>query len=238
MRQTKYVMSGGLAFSEDKDMEKLRRFSLKGWHVSDFKFMGYTLKKGESSDYIYSVDYRSLKEDEEEEYFDFFSTSGWSHIASEGDIHLFRAKPNTKPIYSDRDTSVEKYENLARSMNYFAIPFVLITVLAWVGAVISSGTLQSILFAIAVIFTAIAIPTAWTVIATYTNKWKVKEKKRLVNLIKTIPVLLFLIAVFILLYVDGSAVNILISMIIGAIALPTAIWVIMSLYNKMGGKKA
>ncbi|MFK4470078.1 DUF2812 domain-containing protein [Bacillus sp. RC252] len=237
MRQTKYILSGGLAFSEDKDMEKLRRFSLKGWHVSDFKFMGYTLKKGESSDYIYSVDYRSLKEDEEEEYFDFFSSSGWSHIASEGDIHLFRAQPNTKPIYSDRDTSVEKYENSARSMNYFAIPFVLITVLAWVVAIISSGTLQSILFTIAVIFTIIAIPTAMTVIATYNNKWKVKEKNGLVNLLKTISVLIFLIAVFILLYVDGSAINILASMIIGAIALPTAIWAIMSLYHKMGERK-
>lgn len=72
MKQTKYIMSGGLAFSEDKDMEKLRQFSLKGWHVSDFKFMGYTLKKGESFDYIYSVDYRSLNEDEVEEYLDFF----------------------------------------------------------------------------------------------------------------------------------------------------------------------
>ena len=111
MRQTKYITSGGLAFSEDKDMEKLRRFSLKGWHVSGFKFMGYTLEKGESSDYIYSVDYRSLKEDEEEEYFDFFSSSGWSHIASEADIHLFRAHPGTKPIYTDRDTTVEKYKN-------------------------------------------------------------------------------------------------------------------------------
>lgn len=237
MRQTKYIMSGGLAFSEDKDMEKLRRFSLKGWHVSDFKFMGYTLKKGESSDYIYSVDYRSLKEDEEEEYFDFFSSSGWSHIASERDIHLFRAQPNTKPIYSDRDTSVEKYENSARSMNYFAIPFVLITVLAWVVAIVSSGTLQSILFTIAVIFTVIAIPTAMTVIATYNNKWKVKEKNGVVNLLKTISVLIFLIAVFILLYVDGSAINILASMIIGAIALPTAIWAIMSLYHKMGERK-
>lgn len=179
MRKTKYITSGGLAFSEDKDMEKLRRFSLKGWHVSGFKFMGYTLEKGECSDYIYSVDYRSLKEDEEEEYFDFFSSSGWSHIASEGSIHLFRAQPNTKPIYSDRDTSVVKYENLARSIIYFAIPFILITVLAWVGAMISSGSLQSIMYVIAVIFTVIAIPTAMTVIATYNNKWKVKGKKRI-----------------------------------------------------------
>ena len=129
MRQTKYITSGGLAFSEDKDMEKLRRFSLKGWHVSGFKFMGYTLEKGESSDYIYSVDYRSLKENEEEEYFDFFSSSGWSHIASEADIHLFRAQPGTKPIYTDRDTTVEKYKNSSDSMKKLAIPFVLITVL-------------------------------------------------------------------------------------------------------------
>ncbi|RAS91778.1 hypothetical protein A3863_04675 [Priestia endophytica] len=238
MSKTKYIMSEGLAFSEDKDMEKLRRFSLKGWHVSDFKFMGYTLKKGKCSDYIYSVDYRSLEEAEEDEYFDFFSSSGWSHIASEGSMHLFRAKPNTKPIYSDCDTSVEKYENSARSMSYFAIPFVLITVLSWVGVMISSGTLQSVLFTIAVIFSVIALPTAWTVIATYNNKWKVKERKGLVNLFKAIPVLLFLVAVFILLYVDGSAVNILAYMVIGAISLPTAIWVIMSLYHKIGGKKA
>lgn len=240
MRQTKYIMSGGLAFSEDKDMEKLRQFSLKGWHVSDFKFMGYTLKKGESSDYIYSVDYRSLKKDEEGEYFDFFLSSGWSHIASEGDIHLFRANPGTKPIYSDSDTSVEKYENLARSMNYFAIPFVLITVLAWVGAMISSGTLQSILFAIAVIFTVIAIPTVGTLIATYNNKWKVKGKRGLVHLLKTIPFLFFLIAITILLFVDRSAssVYILAYMVIGAIAFPTAIWVIMSLYHKIVGERA
>lgn len=237
MKQTKYIMSGGLAFSEDKDMEKLRRFSLKGWHVSGFKGMGYTLKKGESADYIYSVDYRSLKGDEEE-YFAFFSASGWSHIASEGDIHLFRAKPNTKPIYSDRDTSAEKYENLAHTMNYFAIPFILVTVLAWVGAALSSALVQSILFAIAVIFTAIAIPAAWTVIATYKNKWKVKEKNGLVVLIKTIPVLVFLIAVFILLYANGNTFNMLMYMLIGAIALPAAIWVIMSFYTKVWEKKA
>ncbi|MFL0366034.1 DUF2812 domain-containing protein [Pseudobacillus sp. 179-B 2D1 NHS] len=238
MRQTKYITSGGLAFSEDKDMEKLRRFSLKGWHVSDFKFMGYTLEKGESSDYIYSVDYRSLKEDEEEEYFDFFSSCGWSHIASEGDIHLFRAHPGTKPIYSDRDTSIEKYENLISSMKPLAIPLVLITVLTWVGAMISSGTLESVLRVIAIVLTVFAIPTAWTVTATYNNKWKAKEKKGLVHLSKAIPILLFLVAVIILLFVDGSPIQLIASMIIGAIALPTAIWVIMSLYHKMGEKKA
>lgn len=119
MRQTKYITSGGLAFAEDKDMEKLHRYSLKGWHVSDFKFMGYSLEKGESSDYIYSIDFQSLEGDEEEEYFDFFSSTGWSHVVSEGDIHLFRAHPGTKPIYSDRHTMVEKHASSIASMQKF-----------------------------------------------------------------------------------------------------------------------
>lgn len=239
MRQTKYVMSGGLAFSEDKDMEKLRRFSLKGWHVSDFKFMGYVLNKGESSDYIYNVDYRLLKEDEEEEYFDLFASSGWSHVASEGDIHLFRAHPGTTPIYSDRDTSVEKYEYLNRSVKHLAIPLVLILVLVWVGAMISSGILESILYVLALIISVLAIPIALTAIATYINKWKVKGKKGLVTLLKTTPFFLFLIAVILFFVVDSSrAAYIILSMVIGAIVLPTAIWVIMSLYHKMRGKRA
>lgn len=68
MNQIKYITSGGLAFSENKDMEKLRRYSLKGRHVFDFSFMGYSLERGKKSDYIYSIDYRWLKEDEKKEY--------------------------------------------------------------------------------------------------------------------------------------------------------------------------
>src|SRR5690625_4183463 len=187
MIQTKYISSGGLAFSEDKDMEKLRRLSLKGWHVSDFKFMGYTLEKGESSDYIYSVDYRSLKGEEDEEYFDLFSSAGWTHVTSEGNIHLFRARPGTKPMYTDRDTTVEKYENLSGLMKNLAIPLVLITALVWVGVMISSGTLKSILIVVATILSAIALPAAWTAITTYSNKWKVEGRRSLANLGKMIP---------------------------------------------------
>ena len=239
LRQTKYIMSGGLAFSEEKDMEKLRRYSMQGWHVSDFKFMGYMLEKGEGTDYIYSVDYRSLKEDEEEEYFELFSTSGWSQVASEADIHLFRAHPGTKPIYSDRDTMVEKHESSIASMRNFIIPLVLITVLVWIGAILSSGTLKSILLLIAIILSVIAMPTVWTVITTYSNKWKVEGRSGLVNLVKTIPFLLILAVIITLMVIGGTGktVKILIAMMIGGFALPTAIWIIMSLYNKIGGTK-
>ncbi|WYQ42649.1 DUF2812 domain-containing protein [Bacillus sp. FSL W7-1321] len=239
MRQTKYMMSGGLAFFEDKDMEKLRQFSLKGWHVSDFKFMGYTLVKGQSADYIYSIDDRSLNEEEAEEYFDFFSSAGWTHIASQGNFHLFRGLPGTKPIYSDQETIVEKHNNAGNSIRWTAISTLLLTVLLWFGTFISSGFLHMTLFVIATILTIIAISTTWTVLAIYNNKWKVEGRKGLVILTKMIPPLLFLVAVIILVASDsGRSVRILAAMVIGAISFPTAIWMIMSLKTRLGGKRA
>lgn len=237
MSQTKYILSGGLAFAEEKDMEKLRRYSLKGWHVNDFKFMGYTLKKGERQDYIYSVDYRPLTENEAEEYFDFFTSAGWSHIASEADIHLFRAHPGTKPIYSDRDTSIEKYSSLNHSIKKATIPLFLVTVLAWLLVFFSTGMWNTILLTAATILTVFAIPALWTVCAAYSNKWKVKGKNGVAYLFKTIPVLLFLLVVIIsvVVYKPNDAVRILTSMVIGGVGLPAAIWIIMSLYQKISG---
>lgn len=239
MRQTKYMMSSGTAFAEEKDMKKLHRLSLKGWHVSGFKFMGYILEREESSDYIYSLDYRSLEDGEEEEYFDLFSSSGWSHVASEaGSIHLFRAHPGTKPIYSDRDTSAEKYKSSSDTMMKLAIPLVFITALLWIGVIISSGILQSILFTAAVIFTVIDIIIAWTAIAQYSNKWKTEGKYRLAALGKmTLPLLLFIAIIIMFAVKDtGSAIRIFMSMIIGGIALPTALWGIISLQHKISRK--
>lgn len=241
MRQTKYVMSGGLAFSEKNDMEKLRRLSLKGWHVSDFKFMGYILEKGKSMDYIYSVDYRSINEGEAEEYFDFFSSSGWTHIASEGDVHLFRALPGTKPIYSDRETLVEKHDNSGRTIKWFALTLIFITALAWFGTFISIGSLQMTLTIIAGILSVIAIPTSWTMLAIYNNKWKVEGKKGLTTLIKSLAILFLIFVSFLIFFVvddSSSSVFILAYMILGSVAFPTAIWIIMSLYQKLSGKNA
>lgn len=240
MRKTKYITSGGLAFAEAKDMEKLRKYSMKGWHVSSFKFMGYRLEKGESTDYIYSVDYRSLKKDETEEYFDFFAASGWAHVDSEADMHLFRAYPHTKPIYSDSETLSEKHGSLITSMQHFAIPLIAITVLAWIGVMLSSGALESVLIMVAVMLSVISLPTAWTLVTSYSNKWKVEGRIRLVNLVKTIPFLLLLLSIVMIIFIGNTAstVKFIAYMLLGAIALPTSIWLIMSLYHKIVGKQA
>lgn len=239
MSHTKYVMSGGLAFSEEKDMEKLQRLSLQGWHVRNFKFMGYTLEKGTSTDYIYSVDYRLLKKEEAEEYFDFFSSAGWTHIASQGEIHLFRALPGTKPIHSDRETVVEKHDNLGNSIKWLTISLDFLTVLLWIGALISTGTLHQTLTILAVILTVVAIPLTWTLITVYTNKWKAEGKKGLANLMKTLPILfLLLVAVIIWIVFDkrNNPILLFASMLIGAVTFQTAIWGLMALYHKFPKK--
>ena len=93
-------------------------------------------------------------------------------LHQKGDIDSFCALPGTNPIYTDRDSTVEKYGNLSNSMKHFAIPFVLLTLLLWFATIMSSGILNSVLLVIATIFTIIAVPTAWTLIASYKSKWK------------------------------------------------------------------
>lgn len=241
MKKTKYITSGGLAFSEEKDMEKLRQYSFEGWHVSDFQFMGYKLTKGEQADYIYSIDYQSVTKDEEEEYLTFFSTAGWSRVASESDIHLFRASAGTKPIYTDRDTRKEKYKQSSTSMKKLMIPLSLVTICAWIGTMISTGFIAAILLISATILSVIALPLAWTTITTYQNKWLVEEKTILVNLMKVLPFLILFTALIPLFIFDMHdipfTVKLFIFMVVGALLFPIIMRGFTFIYHKMIKKK-
>lgn len=109
MGQTKYIMSGGLAFDEEKDMKKLEQLALDGWIFDRFAFMGYRLKKAEGQEIQYSFDYRK---DADPDYFAYFKEAGWKHEGTaENYIHIFSAPKGTAPIYTDRDSLVEKYSN-------------------------------------------------------------------------------------------------------------------------------
>ncbi|MFJ6209433.1 DUF2812 domain-containing protein [Lysinibacillus sp. NPDC092081] len=37
----------------------------------------------------FSIDYRKLRKDEEEEYFELFAYGGWTHVCSSTDMHIF-----------------------------------------------------------------------------------------------------------------------------------------------------
>jgi len=119
VKQTKYIMSGGIAFSEEKDLEKLSNYAKKGWILDRFALFGYKLKKAEPQEIQYSMDFQP---DADEEYFMYFEEAGWSHACSIGnEIHIFSASMKAKPIYSDKVTIIEKYEREKKQMGKAAL---------------------------------------------------------------------------------------------------------------------
>jgi hypothetical protein len=98
--------------------------------------LGYKLRKEESKDIEYSLDYQKEADDE---YFAIFEAAGWSHVCSVGnEIHIFSAPTGTKPIYTDRPTTVEKYKREKKQMGKAALPFFTSTVVFWLLSVFSN----------------------------------------------------------------------------------------------------
>lgn len=236
MKNTKYVMSSGLAFGETKDMEKLRAYSLNGWHLKKFAFMGYILEKGESEDYIYNVDYSHINKEDEEEYLAFFSSAGWIHVTSEGSFHLFRAQSGTTPIYTDNETKKEKYHVLSHTMAMTILPLPLLTIIAWFGAIMSEGILSLILTSAAILITTITLPLIWTTLVTYRNKWEVAGKKTAVRFINVVPVFICILTVILLIQVATVSDNVLkpvLYAVAGAIIGPIIMLGMLKFYYRM-----
>ncbi|MFN2747363.1 MULTISPECIES: DUF2812 domain-containing protein [Bacillus] len=130
MIQKKYIMSEGLAFSEEKDMKKLKYMASKGWLLDSFAFMGYKLKKAKPQNVTYSIDYQDIDDDSFEEYTETFEAGGWTHVCSSHGMHIFAAEPGTAPIYTDRSTLIEKYKRSETSVRHVTIVLICLTLLA------------------------------------------------------------------------------------------------------------
>ncbi|SHE93959.1 Protein of unknown function [Seinonella peptonophila] len=128
MSNTKYMINRGLAFSEEQDMRQLNEYAKQGWLLEGFAGGGFffKLKKGTPQEVQYNLDYQV---NVDEEYFAFFQEAGWKHICSTGHIHIFQAPINTKPIYSDQSTLIDKYEHVASFTGKYAFFSLLLTLL-------------------------------------------------------------------------------------------------------------
>lgn len=123
MKNTKYISSGGLAFSEKKDMKRLSKYASKGWLLESFAPFGYKLRKGEPQNLVYSVDFQM---NADEEYYLLFEDAGWTYVCSAGDgFHIFRATPGTAPIYTDTGTLIDKYEREKKTVGKLALPLLI-----------------------------------------------------------------------------------------------------------------
>lgn len=172
MKKTKYMMSRGLAFSEASDMKRLRKKSLQGWHLNKFSFLGYRLERGNPQDVIYTIDYRLLNEKDAPEYFEMFSFTGWEHVCSDYNMHIFKAPKGTKPIYSDVNTMKDKYSRLINPIQKVTVISCIILILLLMINFFTNGTIQSVSEWAIFITVIIFVPSVMTLIAAYVHRWK------------------------------------------------------------------
>ena len=119
-KNIKYVPSGGLLLSEEKDMKRLSKLAKEGWILESFEKLSYKLRKGEPEDAIYCVDYNEDKDDLEE-YLSLFENSEWKYVCSFDGYYFFKAPKGTKPIYTDKETLSLKYEKQYKLMKQAVI---------------------------------------------------------------------------------------------------------------------
>ncbi|NJP38660.1 DUF2812 domain-containing protein [Alkalicoccus luteus] len=128
----KYVMNRGLAFSEEKDLRKLSDLAAAGWKFEGFAMFGffYKLRQAEPEAVQYSIHH---EQQPDSSYWSLFSESGWMHVVSTGDMHVFEAAPEAVPMYTDVSTIHENYLSLQKQFGRWSLwtllPLILLLVL-------------------------------------------------------------------------------------------------------------
>ncbi|MDP4087942.1 MAG: DUF2812 domain-containing protein [Bacillota bacterium] len=183
--EVKYIMNNGLAFDEERTMKRLRNMAEEGWILSDMSMFRYKLVKGEPQKLIYSMDYKELKKDGEE-YFEYFKAGGWEHMCSYGPFHFFAAEPGTVPIYTDRESHLEKYKSPNKTYLRALIICIVSLLIIWCAeSIISKGmsdglikqALQMILQIAGIMFVGAAVPCLMVTTAYFFRKHRVPLKK-------------------------------------------------------------
>jgi len=182
-KQTKYITSGGLAFTEQKDMARLSREAADGWLLESFAFLGYRLRKGEPQQIDYCIDYTQVSERDMPGYEEMFEAGGWKKVCSSTNyIHIFSAPKGTVPIYTDNDTYSEKYGNSIRILKPILwvpiLTLALLVVLLVAPVVGEASQLMRNMLIVGVVFgTIISVPVLMTYTAYVMRLWKVRRPR-------------------------------------------------------------
>ncbi len=135
--KTKYMLNGGLAFTEKHDIKKLERLAAKGWLLKGFAWGGfmYKLVKGPKQKLAYTIDYQSNTDDD---YLGIFAAAGWQHVTSwSQQIHIFSAPQGTAPIYSYDEVAEGKYRDIMAYLGRWFLYSLLALVICYLGMKLS-----------------------------------------------------------------------------------------------------
>lgn len=112
MKKVKKLMCSGLAFLDEKDMERLHKEAKAGWIFKEFKGLHYHLHKEEPKDLIFDYDMSLVSDEGKEEYYALFEAAGWQVIPTnpKSDVHFFCAASGTPAIHTEKSTRGMQYK--------------------------------------------------------------------------------------------------------------------------------
>ena len=110
------------AWQDEKEEAWLSEMAHQGLHLDGVPFPGrYQFKSGEPADYVYRLDYQSLKTKDKVSYLQLFADAGWENVGEMGGWVYFRylvTNGEAPEIYSDLESKIGKYQ---RVMLYLVI---------------------------------------------------------------------------------------------------------------------
>jgi len=110
------------AWQDEKEEAWLTDMAHQGLHLHNVPFPGiYLFKSGEPADYVYRLDYQSLKTKDKDSYLQLFADAGWEQVGEMGGWMYFRYRVTNgenPEIFSDLDSKIGKYQ---RVMLYLVI---------------------------------------------------------------------------------------------------------------------
>jgi|LGVE01.1.fsa_nt_gb hypothetical protein len=168
MKEYKKIYNMGLAFEEEKLMRKFEKMASEGYLLESAGIVSYKLVKATPVQCLYTMDYKILGGDDN--YFEIFESGGWEHVCSLADAHFFRGKVDTVPIYTDKNSCIEKYKTV---LHRFLVPLILsilgvmLSVLynQFLSEIIKSDILNKVSYVILLISAMMFLPSIMTTAA-------------------------------------------------------------------------
>jgi hypothetical protein len=114
-KNTRTVFKAFFAWNDGKEENWLRAQALRGWHLESVGPFFYRLRRGQSADITYRLDFQATGKLDRTEYFGLFRDAGWESVCRFGTWYYFRTPTGTgRPpeIYTDTASRVAKYQRL------------------------------------------------------------------------------------------------------------------------------
>jgi len=119
------------AWQDEKEEAWLSELAREGLHLESMPFPTiYQFQQGKPGNYVYRLDFQTLKAKDRDSYLQLFADAGWEHIGDMGGWVYFRhiVDGNEIPeIYSDLESKMGKYHRIMLYLVIF-LPILIVLV--------------------------------------------------------------------------------------------------------------